>query len=160
MAGCLCLKCRAMNTNRTVETERELQPSPIDTYVGSRIRLRRTVFGMSQEQLGSALKLSFQQIQKYERGTNRVGASRLFEISCVLNVPVSYFFDGVPSGVSEAPMSGPCGRTYVLSDEMHSPQDLVDNQLSKRETLELVRAYYSIAAPDTRKHLLDLMQSL
>lgn len=149
-----------MNKTRMVETERESHPSPIDTYVGSRIRLRRIGSGMTQEQLGSALKITFQQVQKYERGTNRVGASRLYEISRVLNVPVSYFFDEMPSGVSEAPISGPRGRTYGLSDQMDPFQNSFDDQLSKRETLELVKAYYSVADLETRKLLLDLMRVL
>ena len=90
----------------------ESRPSPIDIYVGSRIRLRRTLLGMSQERLGDALGLTFQQVQKYERGVNRVGASRLFEISRVLEVPISYFFDDMPEGMSESPFSGPRGRMY------------------------------------------------
>jgi len=73
-------------------TDREGRPSPIDVHVGSRIRLRRTLLGMSQERLGEALGLTFQQVQKYERGVNRVGASRLFDLSRVLDVPISFFF--------------------------------------------------------------------
>src|SRR5665213_1874859 len=76
--------------------EREGRPSPIDVHVGSRIRLRRTLLGMSQERLGEALGLTFQQVQKYERGVNRVGASRLFDLSRVLDVPISFFFDRIP----------------------------------------------------------------
>src|ERR1700734_248682 len=73
--------------------ERESRPSPIDIHVGSRIRLRRTLLGMSQEKLGDALGLTFQQVQKYERGTNRIGASRLYHLSRVLDVPVEFFFE-------------------------------------------------------------------
>ena len=79
-----------------VKTDRESRPSPIDIHVGSRIRLRRTLLGMSQERLGEALGLTFQQVQKYERGVNRVGASRLFDLSRVLDVPISFFFDDLP----------------------------------------------------------------
>src|SRR5476649_2712366 len=83
-----------------VGTEKEGRPSPIDVHVGSRIRLRRTLLGMSQERLGEALGLTFQQVQKYERGTNRVGASRLFDLSRVLDVPISFFYDDLPEALS------------------------------------------------------------
>ena len=77
-------------------------PNPVDKYVGSRVRMRRIMLGMSQEKLGEALGLTFQQVQKYEKGTNRVGASRLQQISEILQVPVSFLFDGGPSGVANA----------------------------------------------------------
>src|SRR3954468_18861513 len=83
-----------------VGVDREGRPSPIDVHVGSRIRLRRTLLGMSQERLGEALGLTFQQVQKYERGVNRVGASRLFDLSRVLDVPISFFFDDMPDGLA------------------------------------------------------------
>jgi len=79
--------------------DKEARPSPIDVHVGSRIRLRRTLLGMSQERLGEALGLTFQQVQKYERGVNRVGESRLFDLSRVLDVPISFFFDDMPDSV-------------------------------------------------------------
>jgi len=72
-------------------------PNPIDVHVGSRVRLRRTLLGMSQEKLGEALGLTFQQVQKYERGVNRIGASRLYHLSQILDVPVSFFFDDMPT---------------------------------------------------------------
>ncbi len=78
-------------------------PRPVDVHVGSRVRIRRTLLGMSQEKLGAAINLTFQQIQKYERGTNRIGSSRLFELSKVLDVPVSFFFDDMPQGVCHWP---------------------------------------------------------
>src|SRR5262249_48682224 len=83
-----------------VGAEKEGRPSPIDVHVGSRIRLRRTLLGMSQERLGEALGLTFQQVQKYERGVNRVGASRLFDLSRVLDVPISFFFEARPEGLA------------------------------------------------------------
>src|SRR4028118_420756 len=79
--------------------DREHRPSPIDVHVGGRVRLRRTLLGMSQERLGEALGLTFQQVQKYERGVNRIGASRLFDLSRVLDVPISFFFDDMPGAV-------------------------------------------------------------
>ena len=86
--------------NRSLGSERESRPSPIDVHVGSRIRLRRTLLGMSQERLGESLGLTFQQVQKYERGVNRVGASRLFDLSRVLDVPISFFFDDMPDSLA------------------------------------------------------------
>src|SRR5436190_20683985 len=78
-------------------------PNPVDKYVGSRVRMRRIMLGMSQEKLGLALGLTFQQVQKYEKGTNRVGASRIQQISEILEVPVSFLFDGGPSGMARVP---------------------------------------------------------
>lgn len=140
--------------------ERESRPSPIDIHVGSRIRLRRTLLGMSQERLGDALGLTFQQVQKYERGVNRVGASRLFDISRVLDVPISYFFDDMPEGMSETPVSGPRGRMYGFAEQQEPFNAGVDDHLTKRETLELVRAYYRIPDQAMRKRMFDLMKSL
>ncbi|HJP20850.1 MAG TPA: helix-turn-helix transcriptional regulator, partial [Alphaproteobacteria bacterium] len=75
-------------------------PNPIDVHVGGRVRLRRTLLGMSQEKLGQAVSLTFQQIQKYERGANRIGSSRLYQFAQVLDVPVSFFFDDMPASVT------------------------------------------------------------
>src|SRR5215210_645465 len=79
--------------------DREHRPSPIDVHVGGRVRLRRTLLGMSQEKLGEALGLTFQQVQKYERGVNRIGASRLFDLARVLDVPIGFFFDDMPDAL-------------------------------------------------------------
>src|ERR1700757_1455901 len=91
---------RMSRAEQVMGSDRETRPSPIDIHVGSRIRLRRTLLGMSQERLGESLSLTFQQVQKYERGLNRVGASRLFDLSRVLDVPVSFFFDDMPDSLS------------------------------------------------------------
>src|ERR1700710_641672 len=122
-------------------SERESRPSPIDVHVGSRIRLRRTLLGMSQERLGEALGLTFQQVQKYERGVNRVGASRLFDLSRVLDVPISFFFDDMPDSLS-ANFGGAASRRSGSASDNLDP--FGDDTLSRRETLELVRAYYRI----------------
>ena len=122
-------------------------PDPVDVHVGGRVRLRRTLLGMSQEKLGSALGLTFQQIQKYERGTNRIGSSRLHQLSRVLDVPVSFFFDDMPG--AERPGFGEGGQASFDQE-----------QLSKRETLELVRAYYRIGDPAVRARLFDLVKAL
>ncbi len=139
---------------------REGRPSPIDVHVGSRVRLRRTLLGMSQEKLGDALGLTFQQVQKYERGVNRIGASRLFDISRVLDVPISFFFDDMPEGMQETPMSGPRGRTHGVSETQEPFGMGLDDNLTKRETLELVRAYYRITEPTVRKRVFDLIRTL
>ncbi|HQT37817.1 MAG TPA: helix-turn-helix transcriptional regulator [Acidocella sp.] len=144
----------------TERPERDSRPSPIDIHVGSRVRLRRTLLGMSQERLGDALGLTFQQVQKYERGVNRVGASRLFDISRVLDVPISYFFDDMPEGMSETPVSGPRGRMYGFAEAQEPFSAGVDDNMNKRETLELVRAYYRITDPAVRKRVFDLLKSL
>src|SRR6201997_5585917 len=107
-------------------------PNPIDKHVGSRVRMRRMMLGMSQERLGDALGLTFQQVQKYERGVNRVGASRLFDISRVLDVPISFFFEDMPEGMSEGPFPGPRGRMYGLAEPQEPFAAGVDDQLTKR----------------------------
>ena len=124
-------------------------PNPIDIHVGSRVRLRRNLLGMSQEKLGEALGLTFQQIQKYERGANRIGASRLFEMSKVLGVPVSFFFEDMPDeSMADAP---------GLAE---SAEPFSDDPMKRRETLELVRAYYRIRDGRIRRRMFDLLKTL
>lgn len=132
------------------------KPNPIDIHVGSRVRLRRTLLGMSQEKLGEALGLTFQQVQKYERGANRVGASRLFDLSRVLDVPVSFFFDDMGEELksqSPALIAGAGELEETQSQFEHDP-------MAKRETLELVRAYYRIGDPQIRKRVYELAKAL
>ncbi len=139
-----------------IGNDRESRPSPIDVHVGSRIRLRRTLLGMSQERLGDSLGLTFQQVQKYERGVNRVGASRLFDLSRVLDVPISFFFDDMPDSLS-ATFGGSPQRRASGQDQV---DPFGDDTLSRRETLELVRAYYRITDPSVRKRVFDLIKSM
>ena len=136
--------------------ERETRPSPIDVHVGSRVRLRRTLLGMSQERLGDQLGLTFQQVQKYERGVNRVGASRLFDLARVLDVPISFFFDDMPDGLAGS-MGGGSRRALGMADAQDT---LGDDTMTRRETLELVRAYYRIGDPNQRKKVLDLVKAM
>jgi transcriptional regulator with XRE-family HTH domain len=136
--------------------ERDGRPSPIDVHVGTRIRLRRTLLAMSQERLGEALGLTFQQVQKYERGVNRVGASRLFDLSRVLDVPISFFFDDMPETVA-GPNAAASRRSIGFSD---AQDPFGDDTMSRRETLELVRAYYRIADPALRKKVFELIKSM
>jgi transcriptional regulator with XRE-family HTH domain len=138
-------------------SEKESRPSPIDVHVGHRIRLRRTLMGMSQERLGEALGLTFQQVQKYERGVNRVGASRLFDLSRVLDVPISFFFDDMPDSLASNFGGLPNRRTSGQADGQDA---FGDDTLSRRETLELVRAYYRIIDPAVRKRVFDLIKSM
>jgi transcriptional regulator with XRE-family HTH domain len=125
------------------------KPNPVDVHVGSRVRLRRTLLGMSQEKLGDALGLTFQQIQKYERGANRVGASRLYDLSRVLDVPVSYFFEEFGDA-----SSSPIGMGEAAGDPYQA------NPMMKRETLELVRAYLRIADPQIKRRVFELTKAL
>ncbi len=127
-------------------------PSPIDVHVGSRVRLRRTLLGMSQEKLGEAIGLTFQQVQKYERGMNRISASKLWKLSNVLDVPVSYFFDDL-----EVDEDGK--TTQSLGGEPVNVDNLALDPMAKRETLELVRAYYKIADPLVRRRLFELTKA-
>jgi transcriptional regulator with XRE-family HTH domain len=140
-----------------VGADKESRPSPIDVHVGSRIRLRRTLLGMSQERLGEALGLTFQQVQKYERGVNRVGASRLFDLSRVLDVPISFFFDDLPESLAST-YGGHLTRRTAGFSEMQD--GFTDDALNRRETLELVRAYYRITDPAVRKRVFDLIKSM
>jgi transcriptional regulator with XRE-family HTH domain len=133
------------------------KPNPIDIHVGQRVRQRRTLLGMSQEKLGEALNLTFQQIQKYERGANRVGSSRLFQMARVLDVPIAYFFDEMPGDVARrakhasAPAQG-------FADNPGPAYEA--DPMTRRETLELVRAYYKITDPKVRKRLFEMTKAL
>src|SRR5215510_4888674 len=114
-------------------------PNPVDKYVGSRVRMRRIMLGMSQEKLGEALGLTFQQIQKYEKGTNRVGASRLQQISEVLQVPVSFLFDGGPSGAAGGEASAEsASRAFTRIPDSKLRRSIVDlvEQIADREAAE------------------------
>ena len=124
-------------------------PNPIDKHVGSRVRMRRMMLGMSQEKLGDALGLTFQQVQKYEKGTNRIGASRLQQISQILQVPVAFFFEGAPStlpdgdGLKEAP----------------SPA-YVSDFLATSEGLALTKAFMQIKEAKLRRRIVDLVEEI
>jgi transcriptional regulator with XRE-family HTH domain len=125
-------------------------PNPIDKHVGSRVRMRRMMLAMSQEKLGDALGLTFQQVQKYEKGTNRIGASRLQQISHILQVPVAFFFEGAPNlhggssdGMKEAP----------------SPA-YVSDFLATSEGLSLTKAFMRIQEPKLRRRIVDLVEEI
>src|SRR5271166_1956154 len=123
-------------------------PNPVDKYVGSRVRMRRIMLGMSQEKLGEALGLTFQQVQKYEKGTNRVGASRIQQISEILQVPVSFLFEGGPSGKADGLNDGASSPTYV------------SDFLATSEGLALTRAFTKINDAKLRRSIVDLVEQI
>ena len=125
-------------------------PEAVDVHVGSRVRQRRTMLGMSQEKLGEALGLTFQQVQKYERGANRIGASRLHHISEVLDVPINYFFEDISPALSKK--RGKASLAEAQAEYDHDP-------MAKRETLELVRAYYRIPDDRLRRKIFELVKA-
>jgi len=124
-------------------------PNPVDKYVGSRVRMRRIMLGMSQEKLGEALGLTFQQIQKYEKGTNRVGASRIQQISEILQVPVSFLFEGGPTGTTNTEGFGEGTSPFYISDF-----------LATSEGLALTRAFTRIADAKLRRSIVDLVEQI
>ena len=123
------------------------EPDPVDVHVGERLRQRRTLLGLSQGEIGARLGLSFQQIQKYERGTNRIGASRLYRLSKVLGVPITYFFEDMPMEVVVASKL----RAAALAD---------DAIPTPREVRMLVRAYSRLPAAPVRRHIMDLIKAV
>ena len=128
------------------------KPNPVDVHVGSRVRYRRMIIGMSQEKLGEKMNLTFQQIQKYEKGTNRIGASRLFQLSKILEVPVGYFFEDAFANAA------PAQATHGL----HEPEQegyLLDF-LNSREGLDLNKAFAKIQDAKVRRRVIDLVRAL
>lgn len=125
-------------------------PNPIDKHVGSRVRMRRMMLSMSQEKLGDALELTFQQVQKYEKGTNRIGASRLQQISHILQVPVAFFFEGAPNlhGQNESGMKEAPSPAYV------------SDFLATSEGLALTKAFMRIKEPKLRRRIVDLVEQI
>ena len=127
--------------------------NPIDAHVGARVRLRRMLVGMSQEKLGEMLGVTFQQVQKYEKGANRIGASRLFEVSQILAVPVQYFFDDLP-GEGERPIA----RPQALAD--NTEESFVMDFVVSQEGLALNQAYKKIGNTKLRRRVLDLVRAI
>ena len=127
----------------------------VDMHVGKRVRLRRTLLGMSQEQLGVSLNITFQQVQKYERGANRISASRLWDIAQIVDVPISYFFDDMSDDVMKSsPRRISRGSEHAVDDEAGR------DPMARRETLELVRTYYSIEKPKVRKRIAEMVKAI
>jgi len=126
-------------------------PHPVDVHVGRRLRLKRTILGLSQEAIGKEIGVTFQQIQKYERGINRMGASRLYDFSKALGVSISYFFDGYGEYVNEAGIPLGAGEPESARFE--------HEKVNNRETLEVMRAYYRIKNPAVRKRIIELVKA-
>ena len=124
-------------------------PNPVDVHVGKRLRQRRTFLGMTQEQLGKALGITFQQVQKYERGTNRVGASRLYDISQVLDVTPQFFFDEMDEDTERSGGFGEKGQAPFASDG-----------IMDREIMDLVRAFRRVSNPTVRQRMVDLIRTI
>lgn len=124
-------------------------PHPVDVHVGGRVRLRRMLLGMSQDKLGEALGLTFQQIQKYEKGVNRIGASRVFEISRILDVPIQFFYDD---------FDGRSGHAYGFAEA--DEDDGFMQLLHSPEGVQLCRHFADIGDPKVRRRVLDLVKTL
>jgi len=129
------------------------RPNPIDTHVGSRVRLRRMLLGMSQEKLGEHLGLTFQQVQKYEKGINRIGASRLFDLSQVLGVPVQFFYE-------EAPNAGAVTSSQAVGFGERPAETYVVDFLASREGMDLNKAFVRITDLRVRRSIVELVRSL
>lgn len=137
----------------TTETNmKNKKPNPIDVYVGGRIKLRRNMLGLSQEKLGDALGVTFQQVQKYEKGTNRVGASRLQAVSKILQTPVEFFFDGAPE------VSGSSKGAEVLNMDNSSTKHL--EFIATTEGIKLNRSFARIKNPKVRAKALELIKAM
>ena len=128
-------------------------PNPVDVHVGARVRVRRTLLGMNQTKLGDAIGVTFQQVQKYESGANRISASRLFDLSRMFEVPVEYFFDDMPTAVA-------AGSPTQGGGKAKEPPSYEPNPMAKRETRQLVRAYYKIRDPQVRRRLYELTRAI
>lgn len=129
-------------------------PDNVDIHVGQRLRVRRSLLGMSQEKLAEAIGLTFQQIQKYERGINRISAGRLFQFSKILDVPIGYFYDKIGGEISAAPAYG------GLSDNQQEAFGGGDDVMQNKETIDLVRAYYAINDSAKRKETLRFIKAM
>ena len=130
------------------------RPNPVDIHVGSRVRFRRMLLGMSQEKLGERLGLTFQQVQKYEKGVNRIGASRLFDLSQVLQVPIQFFYEEAPGTLAQ--VSGDRGHGFAD----RSAESYIVEFLNTRDGLELNRAFVRIHDVKVRRSIVDLVRSL
>lgn len=140
------------------EEEREYEkgsrkPNPVDIHVGGRVRFRRMLLGMSQEKLGERLGLTFQQVQKYEKGINRIGASRLFDLSHVLGVPVQFFYDEAPAAYEHTP-----SREVGFAERQ--TESYITEFLNTRDGLELNKAFVKITDGRQRRAIVDLVRSL
>lgn len=145
-------KTTAALVDGAAEERNARKANPMDVHVGTRVRLRRVLLGMSQEKLGELLGLTFQQVQKYEKGVNRIGASRLFDLSHVLGVPVQYFYDDAPMSLTAVSSSPGFAET--------NNDTYVSEVLASREGIELNKAFARIGDPRVRRSIVDLVKNL
>lgn len=142
-------------TNTETKRKTKGTPDEVDVHVGSRLRVRRSLMGLSQDALADAVGITFQQIQKYERGANRISAGRLFQFSKILEVPVSFFYEQLSNANTNS-------QAYGLSDNEQdgfeaAPQDDI---MTRKETIDLIRTYYSVEDEDTRKDIAKFIKSM
>lgn len=134
------------------------EPNPVDVFVGQKLKARRTLIGMTQEKLAEATGITFQQVQKYEKGRNRLSASRIFQFSRVLNIPVAYFFEGFFSSDSLIGLQG--GFADNEQEPFEAEVDATDNVMLQKETIDLVRTYYTITDEKLRKDFLKMLKQM
>lgn len=130
------------------------KPNPVDVYVGARVKMRRMILKMSQEKLAEAVGITFQQVQKYERGMNRISASRLYDLSAALNAPISFFFDDMNSDISEQ-----SPRKLADATE-YRPISISNDILYQKETTDLLNAYYSVKNRNAARSALNLLKEM
>lgn len=147
------LKTKPQNKIKNDVVKTKGTADEVDKYVGSRVRMQRTILGLSQEKLADFVGVTFQQVQKYERGANRISASRLLSFSKILQVPVSYFFEGMEetSNLKKIGFAEDAQETFDGDD---------NNILSKKETLDLLKAYYSEKDAKKRKEIVKFVKSM
>ncbi len=143
---------------RATITAKEYGPDPVDVHVGKRLRLRRTLAGLSQEQLAGAVGVTFQQIQKYERGSNRISASRLYDVARVLGAEIGFFFEDIGTDTTANRPTQNLPSQSGLAEPAVPAYEA--DPLARNETLELVRAYWKIPHTPTRKNFLDLLKGM
>lgn len=134
------------------------EPNPVDVFVGQKLKARRTLIGMTQEKLAEATGITFQQVQKYEKGRNRLSASRIFQFSRVLNIPVAYFFEGFFS--SDSLIGLQAGFADNDQEPFEAEIDTNDNVMLQKETIDLVRTYYTITDEKLRKDFLKMLKQM
>jgi transcriptional regulator with XRE-family HTH domain len=143
------------DTTYEAEGGRRATPDPVDVYVGKRLRKQRVLMRMSQEQLARAVGVTFQQIQKYERGANRISASRLYDIAKVLGVPINFFFDHIDDEIEGRP-----GPDFPGLREAQEALEADDDIMTRSDTLDLVAAYWKLPSDDIRRKSLSLLRSM
>lgn len=132
----------------------------VDKHVGKQLRNRRTLLGLSQEKLAEFVGVTFQQVQKYERGTNRISASRLFSFSKILDVSIDYFYEGLDAANINTPNGMADNEQEAFGEGSKKSKNLPENLMNKKETLDLVRTFYSVEDPKIRKDILKFVKSM